>query len=377
MRETPSFLEFLDGLAAYRHVDAILDRILLKSRELCRAEAGTIFLLEGEKLVFAYTHNDRLFTAENAYRHIYAGAHLPLSSASMAGYCALTRKALNIPHVQHIPEDAPYRPNTTFDRKSGFHTRSALTIPLLKRGGSLLGVMQLINALDAKGRPKPFSVRMERLVGLLTREAALALENSRDRQQSIHRLLRVLHLHDPSESVAHAERTAGLAVIIYRQWAHKQGQAQEDIRRYADSLYPAVLLHDLGKIGIQPELLSKPATLTGEENAILAEHCRLGAELLSNAEHEISALAGDTALHHHQRWDQGGMTIPLCARLAAIADAFDALTRPRACAAALSLADAAALIRKQAGSAFDPELTACLLEIQDVAREIYRRFQDA
>ena len=374
MREELSFLEFLDNLAIYRDVDAILDRILMKSRELCRAEAGTIFLLEGEELVFAYTHNDRLFTVENAYRHIYTGARLPLSHSSMAGHCALTRTALNIPQVQRITKDAPYQHNSTFDCKSGFHTHSSLMIPLLKRGGNLLGVMQLINALDAKGRPRHFSARMERLVGLFTREAALTLENSRDRRQSLHRLLRVLHLHDHSESVAHAKRTAGLAVAVYRQWAHKQGHAHEQIRRYADSLHSAVMLHDLGKIGIQPELLSKPAALTEEENTILAEHCRLGAELLSNAEHEISELASDTALHHHQRWDQGGKTIPLCARLAAIADAFDALTRPRTCAAALSLADAATLICKRAGSAFDPELAECLMEIQDVAREIYQHF---
>ena len=376
MREYLPFFEFFDSLAAYRNVDAILDRILLKSRELCRAEAGTIFLLEGEELIFAYTHNDRLFPVENAYRHIYAGARLPLSHSSLAGHCALTRTVLNIPHVQRIPEEAPYRANVTFDRKSGFHTVSALMIPLLKRGGDLLGVMQLINSLNSKGKPRPFSLHMERLVGLLTREAALALENSRDRRQGLRRLLRVLYLHDPSESAAHAERTAGLAVALYRHWAQKHNQDQEQIRRYADSLHPAVLLHDLGKIGVPPELLNKPAVLTEEENTVLLEHCRLGAELLNNSESEISELARETALYHHQRWDQGGKNIPLCARLTAIADAFETLVRPRACAAAFSLADAATLMHKQAGCAFDPELVECLLEIRDLAKEIYQRFAD-
>jgi len=374
MRDNQPFSSFLDSLAAYRDVEVILDRILLKSRELCRAEAGTIFLLEGEELVFAYTHNDRLFPTENAYQHSYTGTRLFLSHSSLAGHSALTRTTLNIPNVRRIPPDAPYSFNDAFDRKSHFRTVSMLTIPLLKRGGGLLGVMQLINALNAKGRPRPFSARMEWLVDILTREAAMVLENSRDRRQSLRRLLRVLHLHDPSESVAHAERMAGLAVTLYHKWARKQNHAPEQILRYADSLHPAVLLHDLGKIGVRPELLSKSAALTAEEKATLAEHCRLGAELLADAGDEISELACDTVLLHHQRWDQGGESIPLCARLAAIADAFDSLARPRACAVALSLADSAAAIRKQAGRAFDPELAECLMEIQDVAGKIYQHF---
>ena len=374
MRKDQPFREFMDSLAVYRDVDVILDRVLLKSRELCRAEAGTIFLLEGEELVFAYTHNDRLFAVEDASRHIYAGVRLPLSHASMAGYCGLTRAMLNIPHVRRIPPDAPYRFNDAFDRKSGFRTSSVLMIPLFKRDGGLLGVMQIINALDAKGRPRPFSSRMERQVELLTMNAAWVLENSRDRRRGLRRLLRVLHLHDPSESSAHAERTAGLAVALYRRWAQKQGHDPERIRRYADNLHPAALLHDLGKIGVPPELLGKTTPLTVEEKAALAEHCRLGAELLADAGGEISELAHVTALLHHQRWDQGGESIPLCARITSIADAFDALARPRACAAALSLADAAVVIRKQAGGAFDPELTECLMEIQDVVEKIYQHF---
>jgi len=125
---------------------------------------------------------------------------------------------------------------------------------------------------------------------------------------------------------------------------------------------------------VRPELLSKPAALTAQEKTTLAEHCRLGAELLADAEDEISELACDTALLHHQRWDQGGESIPLCARIAAITDAFDSLARPRTCAAALSLSDTAAIIYKQAGYAFDPELAECLMEIQDVAGKIYQHF---
>jgi putative two-component system response regulator len=175
--------------------------------------------------------------------------------------------------------------------------------------------------------------------------------------------------------VAHAERTAGLAVALYRNWAQKRNQDPEQTRRYADNLHPAALLHDLGKIGVRPELLSKSALLSAEEDTALAGHCRLGAELLADA-CEISELAGEIALLHHPRWDQGGESIPLCARVSAIADAFDALVRPRACAVALSLVDAAALIRRQAGGAFDPELVECLMEILDVAEKIYQRFPE-
>ncbi len=121
------------------------------------------------------------------------------------------------------------------------------------------------------------------------------------------------------------------------------------------------LLHDVGKIEIPAEILNKPGSLTPEEAALMREHAARGDALLSGI-----AFPWDIrpmVRHHHERWDGhgypdrlGGTQIPRAARILCIADVFDALTSARSYRGAYAPADAAAMMRRDAGLAFDPEL---------------------
>ncbi len=131
----------------------------------------------------------------------------------------------------------------------------------------------------------------------------------------------------------------------------------------------AGLLHDIGKVGVPDAVLLKPGPLNKEEWRLMHEHDRMGAEIIQTAFScpQLSAIIA----HHHARheWitDSGklgpGEFIPLCARLLAIADAYDAMTTYRCYRAAMSTDAAVAELRRCAGTQFDPHLVEQFIRI--------------
>lgn len=126
-------------------------------------------------------------------------------------------------------------------------------------------------------------------------------------------------------------------------------------------LETCALLHDIGKLGVAIEILSKPDKLTDEEWEMVKNHPQLGATIASHARQLAPSIAG--ILHHHEKYDGSGypkglkgVEIPLEARILAIADAFAAMTDDRPYSKALSFEDALAEIKRGAGTQFDPHL---------------------
>jgi diguanylate cyclase (GGDEF)-like protein len=130
---------------------------------------------------------------------------------------------------------------------------------------------------------------------------------------------------------------------------------------YVDLVYKTGTLHDVGKIGVPDSILSKPARLDSEEQAIMETHSVLGELIVKKAPQLEAMLPG--VRHHHERWDGKGypdrlmgQQIPLLARFISVADTFDAMTSDRPYRRAL--ADEVALdeIKRKAGEQFDPEI---------------------
>ncbi|MCL2029479.1 MAG: HD domain-containing protein [Deltaproteobacteria bacterium] len=383
-------VEFLEELSGYREESAVLDRILSKAREITRADAGTIFLKEGEDLIFAYTHNDSLFSADEAHRHAYATLRLPLTEYSIAGYVATTGRILNLPDVRAVQDGrSPYHFNNALDQRTGFVTVSMLALPLRANRSQTLGVMQLINSLDPLTlKPVPFLKDMESDCRLLVREVAGTLERSAVERNGIYGMLRMASVHDPFETGPHAERVGAIAAELYHASAARLGHSPEAIRREKSCLRLAAMLHDIGKVGISDLILKKNGRLDHEEVLAMREHARLGGSILEDYPGAIAGLAHVIALHHHQRWDgQGyisgggegrltGEAIPLAARITALADVFDALVSPRCYKTPWTFEAALAHLHEEAGRYFDPDLVACLDEISELLPLIYARFPD-
>jgi hypothetical protein len=383
-------LLFLEEIARYRDINAVLDRILAKAREITYADAGTIFLTEGDELVFAYTHNDSLFAVDNAHKHAYAAVRLPVSKHSIAGYAALSKASLNLADVRRLPPGVPYGFNSAFDESTGYRTVSMLTLPFFDKMGQAAGILQLINSLDPRtGKPCPFTPGMEFNARLLAREVSGALENSMLERKGIYGILRMAAVHDPCETGPHAERVGSIAAELYQRWAEKLEDTpdRDRIRYEKNRIRLAAMLHDIGKVGISDLILKKPGKLTEEEFAVMRGHTGIGASILAEDVSDLSALSQDIALCHHQKWNgrgypsidgktPAGEGIPLGARIAAIADVFDALVSPRCYKKPWSFADAVDLLRREAGEHFDPRLVECMVEIRELLPLIYERFPD-
>lgn len=161
----------------------------------------------------------------------------------------------------------------------------------------------------------------------------------------------------------------------------------------------AAALHDIGKVGIPDHILLKPGKLTPDEFAIMKTHAQIGADALSAAIERVLAarheenthdgghyalsfleVAREIAGSHHEKWDGSGYphglagaSIPLSARLMALADVFDALTCKRPYKAAVPLDETIEIIRRGRGSHFDPDIVdAFLARVQDFAAVAHR-----
>lgn len=137
-----------------------------------------------------------------------------------------------------------------------------------------------------------------------------------------------------------------------------------------DLIRRAAPLHDIGKVGIPDSILLKAGPLTGPEFTIMKTHTVIGAQMLSEGRSELVRVSQLIARSHHEWWDGSGYpdkssreSIPLEARIVAVADFLDALTHDRPYRPAWSLADTLEEIAARGGIHFDPRITAAVAGI--------------
>lgn len=171
----------------------------------------------------------------------------------------------------------------------------------------------------------------------------------------------------------HIKRTAKYVEIIARE-LQREGKFPEILTgRYIEDMVVAAPLHDIGKIHVPDAVLNKPGRLTEEEFELMKCHTTFGRDLLDKAREELGEtsylnLAVDMAAYHHEWWDGSGYPdgisgeeIPLCARIMAVADVFDALTSERCYKSAMPLEKAYRIIREESGTHFDPVVSGAFL----------------
>lgn len=158
----------------------------------------------------------------------------------------------------------------------------------------------------------------------------------------------------------HSDRVAEYALLIGK----KLNLSSDEL----NNLKIGALFHDIGKIGIPDSILLKNSKLTEEEYSEIKKHPLIGEHILSNA--SIFSAVIPIVKYHHERYDGTGYpshlsenNIPILARIVSIADAFDAITSPRAYRGALDLEYAKNEIEKYSGSQFDPAISKIFIDI--------------
>ncbi|MFW5689301.1 MAG: GAF domain-containing protein, partial [Spirochaetota bacterium] len=223
-RDAQGVLETIQNLNRIRDLDTLLEQVLLRARQLVRADAGTIYLKAKNRLFFSYVQNDTLFAGQTPdSRYVYSANSLPIDRSSLAGYAAATGEPLVIDDVYDIQSNVSYAFNPEFDTRSNYRTKSMLIIPLKTRDGGLVGVLQLINAIDDTGTTIPFSYQDTTYAEQFAQHAADAIERARLSREMVLRMVELSGLRDPFETGQHAKRVGAYAVELYDKWATGAG----------------------------------------------------------------------------------------------------------------------------------------------------------
>ncbi|MCQ2578286.1 MAG: HD domain-containing protein [Treponema sp.] len=391
-------------LGEIQDVDVLLERILTETKKIVNADAGSIYVSDGNNLKIKYAQNDTHLRELNAGDKLpYTFFSFPINENSISGYVALTRKPLNIPDAYQISEEMPFKFNKNTDRTTNYRTKSIYTYPLIMANGTLLGVLQIINAMDEDGNLIEFNENAELLISHFATAAVQALQHAYLTSNMVKRMLKMAEFRDPKETYPHVERVSNFSLEIYDRWAFNHNINEAEQHRFRDTLKIAAKFHDVGKVGISDVILKKAfPRFTDEERNIMKGHTCIGAQLFDPPESSLDQMSQDVALHHHDRWDgadvgypgnidfrsfciggQVGLTehisgeeIPLAARIVAVADVFDALSHKRCYKESWSIDDSFLEIQNGAGFQFDPEVVLAFMQVRDRICSILMAFPD-
>lgn len=249
-------------------------------------------------------------------------------------------------------------------RRSGTY----VYIIMLTSNSSTKDVIEGLNAGADDYITKPFQPE-ELQVRLRVGERVLSLES---RDLTIFALAKLAESRDP-DTGAHLERIREYCRILAEELVHTKSTMEEIDEEFVHMIYLTSPLHDIGKVGIPDHVLLKPGPLTYEEIEIMKRHTEIGGQTLdalarTNTEATFLLMARDIAWTHHERYDGGGYprglsgrNIPLCGRIVALADVYDALTSKRVYKEAYSHGVARSVICEGLGTHFDPVIVDAFL----------------
>jgi len=193
-----------------------------------------------------------------------------------------------------------------------------------------------------------------------------------------------------SDTGFHLERMQSYSKIIAQALASKEKYANIIDKHFIEDIFKFSPLHDIGKAGIADGILLKPAKYTPEEFEVMKKHTVIGAEILRKSSSNLLRkgkhffdFAIQIAEGHHEKYNGKGYpyglsgdSIPLPARIVAIADVFDALTSKRVYKNAYDIETTMQIIDKESGKSFDPDVVEALNDNIEQIVQVYKKYHE-
>jgi putative two-component system response regulator len=246
----------------------------------------------------------------------------------------------------------------------------------------LIAVANALRRARLESENSAYRAHLEEMVRERTADLAAALarvQNSEEQlrlssEDTVQALSRAIEGRDV-ETGQHIERMSRYAELL----AHEYGLSTDDCQL----IRLASPMHDVGKIGVPDGILFKPGKLSTSEFDVIKQHPELGYEILAKSEQPLLAMAAVIARSHHERWDGTGYPqglssngIALEARIAAVADVFDALVSRRVYKPAFPLDRSLRTMEEGRGTQFDPDVVDLLLVNIDKVVAIQEQYRD-
>lgn len=266
------------ALSAEKDIDKILEMIIVEAMDFARADGGTLYLVDPNENVlrFALIHNKTLGTSLGGRSGSIDLPPVQLerdgspNTTNVSAYAVITQNVVNIPDVYEI-EHFDFAGTREYDKKTGYRSKSMLVVPMKDHEDTVIGVLQLINAMAGDGKTAiPFTPDQQEIVESLASQAAVALNNA----HLIHNLEDLFNslitsigtaIDEKSDHTGgHVRRVAELVIDIAR--AINESDKGSLTNVYLDEnklkgLQIAGWLHDLGKVTTPESLLDKSKKL--------------------------------------------------------------------------------------------------------------------
>lgn len=272
----------------------LLQMILDKSMEYANCDAGTLYVYENEALTFKLMRTDSLNINKGRDGEVIELPPVPLREENICAYSAIHRKILNIDDVR-TSDMFDFSGPMRYDEMTGYRTKSMLVLPIANHEDKLIGVVQLINAMDASGQVISFDPAMESVIRSLASQAAIVLSNllfteeiKRQMWSFTEALAETVDARTPynGSHIRNVSKYAGMLADYYNK-LYEQGKETEyfDTQR-KEQLVMGALLHDIGKMIVPLEVMNKATRLDSREELV---YSRLN---LIRAYYEIDGLSG-------------------------------------------------------------------------------------
>lgn len=333
-------------------LESALNRVLDESMRVIQAEGGTLWLLDKQEDII----EARVVKGPSAG---VLDFHKLRRGEGLAGVSIDNKEAILVEDVRNDP-----RWSKRFDQLTGFTTNSLLTVPVIWKEQAI-GCIQLVNK-KPQGLFSPEDLSLAQAIANISAAIlvnAQLYEEQRMLSKSISKTLAaVIDARDPNTS-GHSIRVAGYTLKI--------GEALGLAATELQSLEISALLHDIGKIGLEDDILKSDNRVGKVERRKIEKHPLIGARIIAQMEPAFYMQEpARVVLYHHEKYNGSGYPeglkgeeIPLFARIVAIADAFDAMTSNRPYHEAWSKRQALEEMIRCQGTSFDPFLVQLFVQI--------------
>lgn len=353
--------DYTAKIASERNLNAVLIHMANMGREMILSDRCTVWLID--------EINHQLYTT---VAHGVDEIRIPYGTG-LVGSAIVSGEAIIIEDAYHDP-----RHNAENDLKTGYHTKSIITVPFRNNDGETIGAYQAINKLTEIGY---FTTRDLELLSLAASYAGKSLESVMlhqeiiDTQREIISAMGEIGEIRSKETGNHVRRVAEYSYVLALGLGLGINQAE--------LLRTASPMHDIGKVAIPDAVLNKPGKLTEEEYDLIKSHTDIGHQLLRGSKRELLRTASIVAEQHHEKWDgtgypagRKGEEIHIFGRITAVADVFDALSAERVYKAAWPLEKIENLFREERGRHFDPAIVDVFFAELPKLLEIRRKLTD-
>lgn len=259
------------ALSSEKDLDRLLEMILDEARRCTYADAGTLYIKEGEELHFKIMQNDTLNTKMGGTSgNPIALPPVALAKENVSAYAALTGETINIPDVYEA-EEFDFTGPRRYDKETGYRSKSMLVVPMQNQENEIIGVLQLLNAVNPDtGEVIPFSPNFVQLIQSLASQAAVAITNAqllKDMERLFDSFVEVMATAIDERShytAGHIRRVAELAIIMCDVINEMDEGPFADVHFNKEQLKEmsiAGLMHDVGKVATPIHIMDKETKL--------------------------------------------------------------------------------------------------------------------